>query len=181
MPKTKTKEIKTLKDLTPDPQNINKGTQRGLSALDHSVRKFGIGRGIVADKNGVIVGGNKTVERLADLGLTKIKVVHTTGDELVVNVRDDLDLLSKKDRRARGLALADNQVGKLSYDEDTEALAALAKGERELLEGLWNDNEINEILNSGESPEFKEYDESIANGVSVCKCPTCGHEHAKKD
>lgn len=45
MPKTKTKEIKTLKDLVPDPQNVNKGTQRGLSALDHSARKFGVGRG----------------------------------------------------------------------------------------------------------------------------------------
>jgi site-specific DNA-methyltransferase (adenine-specific) len=28
---------------------------------------------------------------------------------------------------------------------------------------------------------FKEYDETIADGVEVCKCPTCGHEHAKKD
>lgn len=32
-----------------------------------------------------------------------------------------------------------------------------------------------------QAPEFKEYDESIADGVSVCECPTCGHKHAKQD
>ena len=31
------------------------------------------------------------------------------------------------------------------------------------------------------APDFAEYDESVADGVSVCKCPECGHEHAKKD
>jgi adenine-specific DNA methylase len=29
-----------------------------------------------------------------------------------------------------------------------------------------------------EFPEFKEYGEDIADGIQVCKCPTCGHEHA---
>jgi hypothetical protein len=31
------------------------------------------------------------------------------------------------------------------------------------------------------SPEFKSYDESVADGISVCICPNCGNEHAKKD
>jgi ParB-like chromosome segregation protein Spo0J len=39
-----------------------------------------------------------------------------------------------------------------------------------------------ELIGSGFSiPEFKEYDETIADGIGVCKCSTCGHEHAKKD
>jgi ParB-like chromosome segregation protein Spo0J len=29
-------------------------------------------------------------------------------------------------------------------------------------------------------PEFKEYGEDIADDIQVCKCPTCGHEHAAK-
>ena len=52
------------------------------------------------------------------------------------------------------------------------------------LKGWNNDaNNLKEMLGAEgeESPEFKEYDESIANGISICKCPTCGHEHAKKD
>jgi len=33
---------------------------------------------------------------------------------------------------------------------------------------------------SGEEISFPEYDESVADGVEVCVCPTCGHEHTKK-
>ena len=142
----KPKEIRSLADLTPDPANLNKGTQRGLRALDVSVGKYGIGRGIVADKEGRIIGGNKTVERLADLGLTKIRAVHTTGDTLLVNVRDDLDLTSKTDRRARGLAVADNRVSELDYDPDAEAMAQLIESERELLQDFYFDSELEEIL-----------------------------------
>ena len=58
-----------LSDLTPDSHNANKGTQRGLRMLDHSLREYGAGRSIVTDKNGVILAGNKTVERCADIGL----------------------------------------------------------------------------------------------------------------
>ena len=142
----KPKEIRSLADLTPDPANLNKGTQRGLRALDVSVGKYGVGRGIVADKHGRIIGGNKTVERLADLGLTKIRAVHTTGDTLLVNVRDDLDLTSKTDRRARGLAVADNRVGELDYDPDTEAMAQLIESERELMQDFYFDSELEAIL-----------------------------------
>lgn len=40
---------------------------------------------------------------------------------------------------------------------------------------------IKELLGSEEPlPEFKEYGEDIADGIEVCKCPTCGHEHATK-
>ena len=27
---------------------------------------------------------------------------------------------------------------------------------------------------------FQEFDETIADDVEVCTCPTCGHEHTKK-
>jgi len=39
---------------------------------------------------------------------------------------------------------------------------------------------IVEGMNSNTAPEFKEYGEDIADGIEVCKCPTCGHEHAAK-
>jgi hypothetical protein len=35
-------------------------------------------------------------------------------------------------------------------------------------------------VNDNEHPvEFPEYDESVADGVEICTCPTCGHEHVK--
>lgn len=32
-----------------------------------------------------------------------------------------------------------------------------------------------------DAPDFPEYDESIADGVHICTCPTCGHQHAAKE
>lgn len=39
-----------------------------------------------------------------------------------------------------------------------------------------------EFLSNSAVPDvsFNSYDESIANGVELCNCPTCGHEHARK-
>src|SRR3989304_5468213 len=96
------KPIRTLADLRPDPANANSGTQRGLRLLDDSLRDLGAGRSILADRNGVIIAGNKTVERAANIGLKKIRAVHTTGDELVVVIRDDLDLKRGKGGRGGG-------------------------------------------------------------------------------
>jgi len=74
-----------------------------------------------------------------------------------------------------------------------DPLAAMAESDaskvQALLDGLGEqDAAVQAVLdslaaeaNAGEAPEFPEYDESIANGVSICICPTCGHEHAKKD
>jgi len=47
----------------------------------------------------------------------------------------------------------------------------------------WNNDALNlrEMMGAeDEAPQFKEYGEDIADGIEVCKCPTCGHEHAAK-
>ncbi len=63
------KDIRTLSDLVPDPDNANRGTERGAALLEHSLRQYGAGRSILADKNGVVIAGNKTLEQAAALGL----------------------------------------------------------------------------------------------------------------
>lgn len=112
------KNIRSLADLTPDPGNANKGTERGAAMLEKSLQKYGAGRSILADKNGVVLAGNKTLEQAAALGL-EIKTVHTQGDKLVVVVRDDLD---HDDPLARELAIADNRVGQISLEWDSDVL-----------------------------------------------------------
>src|SRR5690349_5879217 len=115
------KQITAVEDLTPDPHNANRGTARGRALLDTSLRTYGAGRSILADKDGTVIAGNKTLEAAAELGLT-IREVHTTGDELVVVVRDDLSLAT--DKAARELAYADNRVGQIDLDFDPVVLAA---------------------------------------------------------
>jgi hypothetical protein len=61
-----------LSDLTPDKANANKGTQRGLKALDKSLRQYGAGRSILIDRKGRVIAGNKTLERSVDIGLEDV-------------------------------------------------------------------------------------------------------------
>ena len=73
-----------------------------------------------------------------------------------------------------------------------DPIAAMAATDKQKLDELFadiqseNDN-VNKMLDEIRQKEqldnvsFKEYDESIADGISVCICPNCGNEHAKKD
>ena len=68
---SESKVVSTIKDLTPDPQNANKGTERGVEMLEQSLRSYGAGRSLLIDKNGVVIAGNKTLEAAASIGLPR--------------------------------------------------------------------------------------------------------------
>ncbi len=158
------KEINSLSDLTPDPNNANLGTQRGLGMLDISLRELGAGRSILADKNGMVIAGNKTLERAMDLGLP-IEAVHTRGDRLIVVVRDDLDL--EKDDSAKRLAIADNRIAEVDLAWNADVLKPL--DDADLLGKLWNEGELKALFG-----EF-EADQPLDEKKTV-KCPECGAE-----
>jgi len=167
---------------TSDPNNVNKHTQRGRGLHENSMRKRGAGRSIFSAGKGVdvpvAIGGNQTLEIAAQLDMEVINV-HTNGKQIVNVVRDDIEPGSPE---FYALAIEDNEVGKISYNPDIEILAAVMadpamqalKAEDKMLadivEGMGNNN----------APEFKEYGEDIADGIEVCKCEKCGHEHAAK-
>jgi DNA modification methylase len=110
-----------IERLTPDRRNANRGTLRGRALLEDSLRRYGAGRSILADKHGNVIAGNKTLEASADIGLP-VRFVQTDGTELVVVQRTDLDL--DADPTARQLAYADNRIAQLDLDWDAEALLA---------------------------------------------------------
>lgn len=112
-----TKIIETnIESLVPDNKKFNKGTEYGDRLMDESLRKFGLARSIVIDKNNRIIAGNKTAEKAADIGFTDVLVVEVDGNQLVAVKRKDIDLDSAKGRE---LALADNATSKanLAWDE----------------------------------------------------------------
>lgn len=135
---TKTAKVS---DLTPDISNANRGTERGRYALEASLRKYGAGRSILLDRNGRIIAGNKTAETAADVGIDDVIVVQTDGKKLVAVQRTDLDLDSKEGRE---LAYADNRVGALDLDFDTEQILADLQAGVDL-SGLWFDWELNNL------------------------------------
>lgn len=107
----------SIDKLIPDNKNFNKGTQFGEHLMDESLRKFGLGRSILLDKNNRIISGNKTTEKAGELGYEKVLVIETDGSTLVAVKRNDIDIDSTVGRE---LALADNATSKanLSWDEE---------------------------------------------------------------
>ncbi len=127
----------TISDLSLDHKNANRGTDRGRKLLAESLKELGAGRSIVCDRNGKIIGGNKTLEQAQALGL-EIETIHTSGDKLVAVVRDDLDL--DTDPKARALAFSDNRIAELDLSWDVEQI--LEDIDQINIDGLWTEDEL---------------------------------------
>jgi hypothetical protein len=100
---------------TQDPKNANRGTERGQALLAESLDACGVGRGIFTDRHRTIIGGNKSFAAARAKGIAT-EEVETTGFELVVVQRTDLDLAT--DPKARRLAYYDNRVQQLDLAWD---------------------------------------------------------------
>lgn len=145
----------TIKDLKFDDKNFNRHTSYGMSLIEKSLRENGAGRSILIDKDGNIIAGNGIVETAGQIGLDKVKVIETTGDEIIAVKRTDISLNSKKGRE---MALADNATAKADIEWDEENLksefddATLKEwvGEQD-----WLDNEPDEVVED-EAPEVNE-------------------------
>lgn len=100
-----------------DAHNFNAHTEQGRTLLKKSVTENGFGRSIVVDRDNNIIAGNGIVEAAKSLNKKNIRIIDTTGDELVVVRRTDLDIDSEEGRR---LALADNATSavNLAWDYD---------------------------------------------------------------
>lgn len=113
--------MSNIKDLKFDDKNFNKHTEYGMSLLEKSLRENGAGRSILIDKDNNIIAGNGIIEAAGQAGLEKVKIVETTGDEIIAVKRTDLKLDSKKGRE---MALADNATAAVDLEWNEGILAA---------------------------------------------------------
>lgn len=106
-----------ISDLRFDDKNFNQHTEFGMSLLEKSLRENGAGRSILIDKDNNIIAGNGIIEAAGNIGLENVKIVETTGDQIVAVKRTDIALDSAQGRQ---MALADNATAAadLSWDED---------------------------------------------------------------
>ena len=147
-----------IDELKFDDKNFNKHTEFGMSLLEKSLRENGAGRSILIDKDNNIIAGNGIVEAAGSVGLENIKIVETTGDEIVAVKRTDITLDSEQGRK---MALADNATANadLEWDEnnlkdffDDEELASwgieLSDIEAEATEDESNmeENEVSRVM-----------------------------------
>ena len=114
----------TIDKLRPDDQNFNKGTEYGEHLMEKSLRKFGLGRSILLDRNNRIIAGNKTAGKAVELGFEDVLVVETDGKTLVAVKRNDIDLDSAEGRE---LALADNATSEANLEWDNGLIAEAAQ------------------------------------------------------
>lgn len=160
--------------LKPDPNNANKSTPRGQHAIKESLQRLGAGRSIVADRDGTIIAGNQTYKQAIELGYEP-EFVHTSGDRLVVVVRDDLSL-KDDDGTALSLALADNRTQELSLNFDEERLGeAILKGGADLT-FLWRLEEQEALLPIVDEEFELLDDEDSASGELNRNIPQGNHE-----
>jgi DNA modification methylase len=112
-----------ITQLSLDPTNARKHSQRNLDAIAASLKKFGQRKPIVVHK-GVVLAGNGTLEAAKTLGWTEIEVAEVPSDW-------DLDT-------AKAYALADNRTAELAEWDESE----LAKQLLELQDADWDITEL---------------------------------------
>lgn len=159
----------TISDLKFDDKNFNKHTEFGMSLLEKSLRELGAGRSILIDKDNNIIAGNGIVEAAGSVGLENVKIIETTGDEIVAVKRTDLALDSEEGRK---MAFADNQTGAvdLAWDEDKIKLAFdddfLVKwGGKDILGSEVDWDKVKELTDDNyDEPEHE-----------MLECPACHH------
>lgn len=155
-------EIKgKLSELIPDDKNLNKHTQYGMSLLEKSVRGHKFGRSILVDKNNRIIAGNGIVETAANIGAEDIRIIETTGDELVVVKRTDVDLDTKEGRE---MALADNATSAADLEWDMEKMEEIGS-EWDIDVSDWGID----LPEENEDAHDDDFDEDEVQAEPVCK------------
>ena len=109
------KEV-NIESLSQDEHNFNKGTERGGELMERSFKELGAGRSILLDKHGNIIAGNKSQKAAIAAGIKKVRVIETTGDELIAVQRTDIDIDSAEGRKMAYLDNLTTQVN-LAWDE----------------------------------------------------------------
>lgn len=156
------REIASLADLTPDPNNARRHTPRNVGLIEDALKEVGAARSIVIDEDGVVLAGNATIEAAANAfgGDVPVRVVEATGNEIIAVRRTGL---SKKQKTR--LALYDNRAAEFA-EWDAPVLAELDADE---LAGLFETDEIEKMLGvpSDEIPEPPSSSYSEQHGVIV--------------
>ena len=117
-------KIIDIEQLAQDQHNFNKGSEQGQELMERSFKEMGAGRSILIDRNGNIIAGNKSQKAAIAAGIKKVRIIETTGDELVAVKRTDVDIDSAEGRKMAYLDNLTTQVN-LTWDE-TELQAVQA-------------------------------------------------------
>ena len=100
--------IISREDIKQDENNVRRHDLRNIGMIEEALRDIGAARSGVIDENGRVLAGNATLEALTQVGIKKIVVVDTKGDEWVVVRRRGLT-----EEQKERLAIYDNRTSEL--------------------------------------------------------------------
>ena len=118
-----TEQVVDIDSLQQDTHNFNRGTEQGQQLMEKSFSELGAGRSILVDKNGNIIAGNKSQKAAKAAGIKKVRIIETTGDELVAVKRTDIDIDSAEGRK---MALLDNLTTQVNLAWDPSEIDAVS-------------------------------------------------------
>lgn len=140
-------QVVDIDSLRQDTHNFNRGTEEGQQLMERSFKELGAGRSILLDREGNIIAGNKSQEAARKAGIKRVRIVETTGDELVAVKRTDIDINSKEGRE---MALLDNLTTQVNLNWDDVELENMAN-QFDIDMNEW-DMALPEIANPDEQP-----------------------------
>lgn len=129
-----------LDDLKPDPNNARQHNARNIGMIRESLKEAGTGRSILVDGDLQIIAGHGVVEAAKGVGIKEVVVVEATGDQIIAVKRTNLTKA-----QAQRLALFDNRTAEVA-EWDADVLATLRDQDAALLDGLWDEKELRELL-----------------------------------
>ena len=168
-------ERRKLGELIPwrdNPRHISKADAERLA---DSLDDFGQIHAIAVDPHNEILDGHQRTAVWAALD--------RYGNDYEVDVRVASRALTTPERKKLVAYLHTGAVGAWDWDKlsawDYDELQDYGFDTQTL--NKWNDDAANlrTMLEVEEVPEFKEYDESIADEVEMIECPECGHRFPK--
>ncbi len=154
-----------IEQLKQDDHNFNNGTAAGKKLMEKSFAQFGAGRSILVDKENRIIAGNKSQLAAMGAGIKKVRVIETTGDELIAVKRTDIELDSKEGRE---LALADNLTTQVNLSWDGAELAGVKEQYGIDLEG-WGADDLLPALPDDKEAKEDNFDEKEEKIETRCK------------
>lgn len=167
-----------LSQIKPDPKNAK---DHDVGLIIESFKRFGYIAAMVVSDDTLLAGHGRRKALLAMKadGEPPPINVEAEGDEWMVFVEDVARKFSK--REATAYRLVDNRSTELGgYDEFQRIENLIMLSNNGGLEATGYDGDDLDKFIRMYRPELgPELDESLADGMSLCRCRICGNEHAK--
>jgi hypothetical protein len=149
-----------LASVVPDEANARVHPEDNKNAIRRSLKRFGAGRSIVLDRDGIVRAGNGTVEAAREVGFDEVLVVKPKPGQLVAVQRDDWSATE-----ATANAIVDNKstdMGEFNNEILARQLSALREDGVEIEDVGFSKKELDRLLKAAkdddEEPEGEDYE-----------------------